>query len=120
MLDHWCTGLVGGFVDVRSLCRSNSKTALNKGCACLVCVYVRTCDFYDSVWMCRSSGGLSRSSSVSIAPSFHTDGGTSLTCALTCRDVTRGNRRYLQVCMCVCVFKVVLAVLRLTRGGSDF
>lgn len=108
MLVHWCTGLVGGFVDVRGLWRSNSKTALNTWCACLICMYV--CDFYDSVWStCWSQGGLSKSSSVSIAllltsinrPS-HTDGGTSHLC--TCRDVTLGNHRYLQVCMRVCVF----------------
>ena len=38
-------GVWAFFLDVRSLCRSNSKTALNKWFACWVCVCV--CDFYD-------------------------------------------------------------------------
>lgn len=65
------------------------------------------CDFYDLVRMCWSQAGLSKSCNVSIAqlPTPVTELFTLMlapfTCTLTCKDVTRGNQRYLQVCMCV-------------------
>lgn len=122
---HWCTGLVGCCVGVRSLCRSNSKTALNTWCACLMRLFA--CDFYDSVWsafvgakevfVCEhcTTGNFCQQnfSTLTVAP---------LTCALTCKDVTRGNHRYLQVYVCVCVrvyskMWVGVAVLRPTGRG---
>lgn len=68
------------------------KTSLDKWCQC-VCHGV--CDFYHSIWMHWSQAGLSQSCSAMLPH---------LTCTLTCKDVTRGNHRYLQVCMRVRVF----------------
>lgn len=94
-----CAGLVCDFVGFRSLCRSNSKTALT--------MWTHVCDLCDLFWMCwglflefqQEHCNTERpwTELLGLMPAL-------LTCTLTCKNVTRGNHRYLQVCMCECVF----------------